>query len=225
MATRIPVKLERVAIPKTYDEPRPYGFGCYGWRSVSKIIVGGELVGFLAMANGWGKKWEIYGLEAPVTVGVLRGTHELAVTKSEKVAEHKTYRREPNGERTPYGTPLYAGSSFLATEPKYASPCKYFGSKESALEEVPDMLEDGYLKPESVVLAEAHAKRAKEKEEAAARQKEQEEYERQRQERAETKKTELAQVTEAFAEMLAEGKISNFQRDAVFLAAKHLGLF
>lgn len=227
MTTRIPVTLERVRLPATYEESReyrPYGFGAYGWRSVLKIIVAGELVGFLTMGTGWGKRWEIYGLEAPITFGVERGTHELTVVKTDKVAEHKSYRRDENGNRVPYGAPLYAGSASVATEPKYAMSCKYFSSKESALDEVPDMLEDGYLRPESVVLAEAKAKYAETVAERERMAEMRAQYDRERAEIIAQKEADLDHVTAAFVEMLTERNISDYQREALFLAAKHLGI-
>jgi hypothetical protein len=60
--------------------------------------------------------------------------------------------------------------------------------------------------------------------EDAQRERDREEFRKKREVEAQRAKDELDLIAMAFAEMVTEGKISNFQREAVFIAAKRLGI-
>lgn len=217
------VTLEKLALP-TEGEERVYGYGRWaGIKSAYRVMKDGECYGLVTIDNGWGKRWKIFALEAPVTIGMIRDGAEPTISHSDKVAQHKRYEKDNDGNRLPVGAPIWEGSSILVREP-YKSDASHFSSKEDALNQCADMIADGFLTAETTVLANARVERDRELQERRDNAARHEERQRELARLAQEKSDDLDLIAMAFAEMTTEGKVSNFQREALFLAARHLGI-
>lgn len=208
--------LEKLDLPQSNDDPNPWDLLKWGLKSAYLARHQGEAVALIMIDTGWGEKWRIERITAgwedvddETTINFQRGG----------VANYQPYHYNADGTR--------AGE----VGSKYLSEAKRFNSKERALFELISMLADGHVKPESQLRADAIERMAKRREENAQRKIEDEqrerdraEYHRQREIEKRRAQDELDLIAIAFAEMVTEGKISNFQREAVFLAAKRLGI-
>lgn len=212
------VTIEKITPPEKYEDPRPYGIGPFGTKSAYRIMRDGECYGVLFMPAGWGKKWSVHRL----TTSTNRAG-EMIVAKDEKPATMLRYDRDVHGKKREVGTPTYQGSSFKVREP-YKTDANHFASKERALSEVADMIDDGFLPSETDVIAKWEKDRADLEETRRIWEAQRIEREQREAEAAARAQDELDLITIAFAEMLTEGKITNYQREAVMLAAKRMNI-
>jgi hypothetical protein len=214
--------LEKLAIPESYEaaQAHPWGLKSYGVKSAYLARHQGEPVAIIRIDTGWGESWYVQQLSGeyddvndPASIKITGGL----------MAQHYGVagRDVVTGERKP----MDEGAK------RYPSDAKRFSSKERALWGLAEMMADGFLKPESVLRAEtlermiAHRQRLAERViEDAQRERDREEFRKKREVEAQRAKDELDLIAMAFAEMVTEGKISNFQREAVFIAAKRLGI-
>lgn len=202
---------ERVDLGGTYDEKKnkPYGINAWNWKSVYPVFDSeitsendeDKVIAFIAIANGFGQAWEIRGWESD-------------------------YNTRYHDKRQP---PKMSGScaywnraAYQKDQPPFKSEAKGISSKEVALLMIHEMVIDGFLKSRQQIIAledkMAEVQAVKDEE----RRIEQEERNRIRAELAADRAARKNHIATAFIEMLYEGKVSNYQREALFEAAKFL---
>lgn len=181
-----------------------------------------DAVAVVNIDNGWGEKWYIRALDSRVN-----DDETIRIVQSGQ-AQYTHYSRANDGTHLPPTTKI---GDKVYTNTSYKSDAKRFNSKEAALFELADMVADGHAKPESVLRTEGAAKIIARRERAAQqviddqeRAERRADREREAAEAAQRASDELDLIAMAFAEMVTEGKITNFQREAVFLAARRLDI-
>lgn len=123
----------------------PYGLKSYGFKSVYPVKrdSDGEIVGFITIEDGWGKKWAIYGWSSNLRMGDLsegKMPDPIMACDYDSLlkVKKKLYKADPN-----------APDEY----DNYESTLNKLSSKEAALLLFPDLDAQGELKTESEVRA------------------------------------------------------------------------
>lgn len=204
--------LEKLELPAAHNDPEVYGFGRYGWKSVYMVRrdADQEPVAFVGIETGWGESWKVFGLEAPLTVGMMRDGAAPTIKRADKPVEYEWREYDARGN-------VIGRKTIKRTANRLTS-------KERALSEIPFMIQDGVIGAASEILAKAQAERDQE---VAARA----ERDRQREENIaadRARREMLDQVKADGAEALTEirdifgAALTNFQTDALINVIKLL---
>jgi hypothetical protein len=198
------------------NEEPAFGLGkWHGYKSVYPVTrdADGLIIGFIAIEAGWKKQWAVYTWEAPsVTMGMVERGEKLGKPSLAKNAVR-------------YKTAPYAYSSGRTSE-GYETDAKRLASKEAALLLFPQIDAQGRFKTEAQVLAEAQGEYDRYIEAKQERARDAAERAERARQALDERRVDIEHVTEAIRTLTAAGdeRLTNFEREGLFLAAKRLGI-